>query len=96
MLVWAHLYSPGDVDPYQPIEFQPNQESIAELAAAQAVVEAILEHNDIFLEDIRPEPFSSFRWLSSMGEGSDWTDWKDPGTIKLTIPDMRMYFAAFV
>ena len=96
MLLWAHLYRLGDDDPYQPMRFEPTQESEGELAAAQAVAEAVLEHNDIFLDDIRPEPFSSFMWISRIGEGSDWTDWEDPGTVKLTVPDMRKYFEEFV
>ena len=96
MLLWAYIYRPGDVDPYQPLRFEPTQESEAELAAAQAVVEAVLEHNDIFLDDIRPETLASFKWISSIGEGSDWTDWTDPGTVRLTIPDMREYFEEFI
>ena len=94
MLLWAHLYAPGDVDPDERT-FEPNQESRGELAAAQAVVEAILEHNDIFIDDIRPNKFKTFQWLSSIGEGSDWTDWQDPGTVQLDVPDMRPHFRAF-
>ena len=94
MLLWAHLYAPGDVDPDE-LTFEPNQESRGVLAAAQAVVEAILEYNDIFIDDIRPRKFKTFQWLSTIGEGSEWTDWKDPGTVRLDVPDMRPYFKAF-
>lgn len=94
MLLWAHLYAPGDQNP-QGAPFQYNQESRSELAGAQVIVEAILEHNGISLDDIRPEPLETFRWLSTIGEGSDWTDWRDPGTALLDVPDMRKYFVAF-
>lgn len=94
MLLWAYLYAPGDFDPNDP-EFEPDQESKAELAAAQAVVEAILSHNDLGLDDIRPMPLKHFRWLSEIGEGTDWKDWRDPGTIRLEIPDIRHHFKAF-
>ena len=95
MLIWAHLYSPGDTDPQEQKPFEPNQESKAELAAAQAVVTAILEHNDIWPDEIEPKPFGEFEWISKMGEGSDWEDWREPGKIRLTIPDMRQYFEVF-
>ncbi len=91
MLLWAHLYAPGDIDPEDPA-FKYDVESLGEHAAAQAVVEAILEHNDIFLLDIQPEPLENFHWLSRIGEGEDWEDWRDPGTVRLSIPDMRKYF----
>ena len=94
MIIWAHIYAPGDVDPFQkPVN--PNQESKAELAVAQGVVEVILEYNDLFLEDITPEPLDKFRWLSNIGQGTDWTDWREPGTVRLNIPDMRGYFTSF-
>lgn len=91
MLLWAHMYAPGDFDIGEE-DFIYDQESKGELAAAQAIVEAILEHNDLFLEDIQPEPFSEYRWLSSIGEGDDWSDWRDPGKATLAVPDMRGYF----
>ena len=91
MLIWDHLYAPGDIDPYDTV-FKHSAESKGELAAAQAIVEAILEHNDISLDDVRPAPLEEFAWLSSIGQGTDWTDWKDPGTERLVIPDMRSYF----
>lgn len=74
------------------VHAEPNIESKRDWAAAQAVVEAILEHNDLFLDDIRPEPLEAFHWLSSIGHGSDWTDWREPGTVRLEIPSMRAYF----
>ena len=94
MLLWAHIYAPGDVDPGDP-EFEHDQESKGELAAAQAVAQEILAYNGILLEDIRPAPLSSYRWLSSIGEGTDWTDWRDPGTVRLNVPDLRHHFKAF-
>ena len=94
MLLWYYVYAPGDIDPDDPT-FTYDKESKAELAAAQAVAEAILEHNGLSLEDIRPESLRSYRWLSSIGEGSDWTDCKEPGTARLNIPDIRSHFEAF-
>lgn len=94
MLLWAHIYAPGDRDPDDP-EFEYDRESQGELAAAQAVVEAILLHNDLSLDDIRPMPLKFFRWISNIGEGIDWVDWKDPGTVRLDIPDIRHKFKAF-
>lgn len=92
MIIWAHLYAPGDVDGTKRAY---TQELKKDLAAAQAVAEAILEHNDFVRDDIQPEPLENYHWLSRIGEGDDWTDWRDPGTAKLAVPDLRHYFAEY-
>ena len=92
MILWAYVYAPGDTDDPKDT---PDKESKGDHAAAQSVVEAILEHNHITRLDIQPEPLENFSWLSSIGEGDDWTDWKDPGTVRLEIPDLRSFFTEY-
>ncbi len=92
MVLWAHLYLPAD-DNFDLEQKELKIEDVSrhfkcDLAAAQSIVELILEHNDLSIDDIRPEPLEAFHWLSSIGQGSDWTDWRDPGTARVDIPDV--------
>ena len=66
-----------------------NTKSDRNLAAAQLIVEAILNFNDITIDDIRPRDLSDHEWLCRLGEGVDWEDWKDPGSERLRVPTVH-------
>lgn len=92
-ILWANLYAPADVSPVEAKkDIGQSEEAKSDLVAAQAIVEAILLHNDLTLDDVRPKDLSQMEWLSTLGEGEDWVDWRDPGTVRLEIPDLKKYF----
>lgn len=95
-ILWAHLYAPGDEPQVDAKKIaSQSDEATAELVAAQAIVQAILKHNNLTLDDIRPRDLTQLEWLSTLGEGEDWEDWRDPGTVRLGVPDMRSLFTSF-
>ena len=92
MLLWSDVYASGDLDP-QDVTFQRSAEAEAELLAARAAVEVVLEHNGILLESIKPKDFASYEWLAEDVEEN--VDWREPGNSVLSVPDVRHVFSAF-
>jgi hypothetical protein len=91
MILWEDLYAPGDKN-RENMQFKLDKESRAELAAAQAIVLTILDHNDVELSTIEPKNFDTGKWLAEDGNLS----WRDPGTASLEIPeDIKEAFLVF-
>ncbi len=63
----------------------------AELAAAQTVIWLILYHNNIRLSKIKPKAFNKGQWLAD----DQAILWNDPGTVTISLPDLRDLFRVF-
>jgi hypothetical protein len=90
MILWEDRYASGDQDRDNK-DFNFDQESRAELSAAQTIVMFIMDHNNVSIASIEPEDFGTGRWLAE----NDQLSWRDPGTATLEIPpDMKTIFRA--
>jgi hypothetical protein len=100
MVRWPEMFYPGDTFTVSetPAATESNfedgrglsLEALRELAAAQYIVEQILEHNGISLDSIKPVDLKEHRWLAE----SD-VKWNEAGTEMLDIPDMEDAFVAY-
>jgi hypothetical protein len=106
MVRWPEMFYPGDtftvnetpaaedIPATTESDFEDGRglslESLRELAAAQYIVEQILEHNGISLDSIKPADLKECRWLADST-----VPWNEAGTEMLNVPDMEDAFVAY-
>jgi hypothetical protein len=106
MVRWPGIYFPGDTLQFNKTSAAKetlaatesdvedtrglSTESLRELAAAQYIVEQILEYNGILLDSIKPADLEECRWLADSA-----MQWNEAGTDMLNVPDMEDAFVAY-